>query len=188
MSEAFVILNYSRVIKAVQYNSENDSWTTWLSTLKKDIPKVSKDAKSLFKELDSGKLKVTDWQGYCNSVKMTDETLISFLQDNEHVEYATKDLATYQLYLKNTSKDLTLFQRAGKAAGNAIKSIGAAIGSMAATWAIGEVISLIVNLLTNFTYQQKHLMIYARFFNMIFATLYNMYHPIQTNHYNKQFT
>lgn len=77
-------------------------------------------------------------------MNLADETLISFLQDNEHVEYATKDLATYQLYLKNTSKDLTLFQRATKAAGNAIKSIGAAIGSMAAMWAIGEVISLIV--------------------------------------------
>lgn len=38
---------------------------------------------------------------------------------------------------------MTLFQRAGKAAGNAIKSIGAAIGSMAATWAIGEVLSLV---------------------------------------------
>ena len=38
---------------------------------------------------------------------------------------------------------MTLFQRAGKAAGNAIKSIGVAIGSMAATWAIGEVLSLV---------------------------------------------
>ncbi len=138
MSEAFVILNYSRVIKAVQYNSENDSWTTWLSTLKKDIPKVSKDAKSLFKELDSGKLKVTDWQGYCNSVKMTDETLISFLQDTK---YGTKDLASYQQYLKKSSQSMTLFQRAGKAAGGVIKSLGATLGSMAAAWAIGEAIS-----------------------------------------------
>lgn len=125
---------------AVQYNSENDSWTTWLSTLKKDVPEVSKEAKTLFKELDSGKLKVKDWQGYCNSVKMTDKSLIKFLTDEK---YATKDLATYQLYLKNTSKDLTLFQRAGKAAGNAMKSLLASIGSMAAMWAIGEVISLV---------------------------------------------
>lgn len=142
MSEAFVILNYSRVIKAVQYNSENDSWTTWLSTLKKDIPKVSKDAKSLFKELDSGKLKVTDWQGYCNSVKMTDETLISFLQDTK---YGTKDLASYQQYLKESSQSMTLFQRAGKAAGGVIKSLGATLGSMAVSWAIGEAISLAIN-------------------------------------------
>ena len=141
MSEAFIILNYSRVIKAVQYNSENDSWTTWLSTLKKDIPKVSKDAKSLFKELDSGKLKVTDWQGYCNSVKMTDKSLISFLRDTK---YGTKDLANYQQYLKESSQSMTLFQRAGKAAGTAVKTLGATLGSMAAMWAIGEVISLII--------------------------------------------
>lgn len=141
MSEAFVILNYSRVIRAVQYNSENDSWTTWLSTLKKDIPKVSKDAKSLFKELDSGKLKVTDWQGYCNSVKMTDETLISFLQDTK---YGTKDLASYQQYLKESSQSMTLFQRAGKAAGTAVKSLVATAGSMLVSWGVGEVISLIV--------------------------------------------
>ena len=89
---------------------------------------------------------ITDEKKFDSFVKkmnLADETLISFLQDNEHVEYATKDLATYQLYLKNTSKDLTLFQRAGKAAGNTIKSIGAAIGSMAATWAIGEVLSAV---------------------------------------------
>lgn len=140
MSEAFAILNYSRVIKAVQYNSENDSWTTWLSTQKKDIPKVSKDAKSLFKELDSGKLKVKDWKGYCNSVEMTDKSLISFLQNTK---YSEKTLANYPLYLKKSSQSMTLFQRAGKAAGNAMKSLLASIGSMAAMWAIGEVLSAV---------------------------------------------
>lgn len=45
--------------------------------------------------------------------------------------------------MKENTQGLTLFQRAGKAAGNAIKSIGAAIGSMAATWAIGEVLSAV---------------------------------------------
>lgn len=124
---------------AVQYNSENDSWTTWLSTLKKDIPKVSKDAKSLFKELDSGKLKVTDWQGYCSSVKMTDETLISFLQDTK---YSEKTLENYQLYLKKSSGSLILFQRATKAAATATKKLFATLGSMSAMFAI---VSLIGN-------------------------------------------
>ena len=141
MSEAFVILNYTRVIKAVQYNSENDSWTTWLSTLKKDIPKVSKDAKSLFKELDSGKLKVTDWQGYCNSVEMTDKSLIKFLTDTE---YSEKTLANYQQYLKKSSESMTLFQRAGKAAGTAMKSLGATLLSMGVTWLAGEALSLAI--------------------------------------------
>lgn len=153
MSEAFVILNYSRIIKAVQYNSENDSWTTWLSTLKKDIPKVSKDAKYLFKELDSGKLKVTDWQGYCNSVKMTDETLISFLRDTK---YGTKDLASYQQYLKESSQSMTLFQRAGKAAGGVIKSLGATLGSMATVWAFEEVFSLVFTVIDNAVHKVEY--------------------------------
>lgn len=86
---------------------------------------------------------ITDEKKFDSFVKkmnLADETLISFLQDTK---YGTKDLANYQLYLKESSQSMTLFQRAGKAAGNAIKSIGAAIGSMAAMWAIGEVLSLV---------------------------------------------
>lgn len=40
---------------------------------------------------------------------------------------------------------MTLFQRAGKAAGGVIKSLGATLASMAAAWAIGEAISLAIN-------------------------------------------
>ena len=141
MSEAFVILNYTRVIKAVQYNSENDSWTTWLSTLKKDIPKVSKDAESLFKELNSGKLKVIDWRGYCNSVEMTDKSLIKFLTNTK---YSEKTLENYQLYLKNSANNMTFFQRATTAATTIGKKFIATLGSMIAVWAISEVISLAI--------------------------------------------
>ena len=131
---------------AVQYDSKNNSWSTWLDIFKKDIPSASKEAVSAFEKIKKAQeagYNIDNMDRWIHQNKLADETLISFLQDNEHVEYATKDLATYQLYLKNTSKDLTLFQRAGKAAGNAIKSIGAAIGSMAVTWAIGEVLSLV---------------------------------------------
>lgn len=71
-------------------------------------------------------------------MNLADETLISFLQDTK---YGTKDLASYQQYLKESSQSMTLFQRAGKAAGGVIKSLGATLGSMAAAWAIGEAIS-----------------------------------------------
>ena len=131
---------------AVQYDSKNNSWSTWLDIFKKDIPSASKEAVSAFEKIKKAQeagYNIDNMDRWIHQNKLADETLISFLQDNEHVEYATKDLATYQLYLKNTSKDLTLFQRAGKAAGNAIRSIGAALGSMAATWAIGEVLSAV---------------------------------------------
>ena len=47
--------------------------------------------------------------------------------------------------MKESTEGLTLFQRAGKAAGGVIKSLGATLGSMAAAWAIGEAISLAIN-------------------------------------------
>lgn len=47
--------------------------------------------------------------------------------------------------MKQSSESMTLFQRAGKAAGGVIKSLGATLASMAAMWAIGEAISLAIN-------------------------------------------
>ena len=63
----------------------------------------------------------------------------------QDTKYGTKDLASYQQYLKESSQSMTLFQRAGKAAGGVIKSLGATLASMAAAWAIGEAISLAIN-------------------------------------------
>lgn len=88
---------------------------------------------------------ITDEKKFDSFVKkmnLADETLISFLQDTK---YGTKDLASYQQYLKESSQSMTLFQRAGKAAGGVIKSLGATLGSMAAAWAIGEVLSLAIS-------------------------------------------
>lgn len=100
---------------AVQYDSKNNSWSTWLDTLKNKIPSASKEAVSAFEKIKKAQeagYNIDNMDRWIHQNKLADETLISFLQDNEHVEYATKDLATYQLYLKNISKDLTLFQRA----------------------------------------------------------------------------
>lgn len=138
---------------AVQYNSENDSWTTWISKFKKEIPEVSKEAEGFFEKMNKVGATITSdtlkpmlestngaFDDYIKNNKLADKSLISFLQDTK---YSEKTLANYQLYLKKSSQSMTLFRRAGKAAGNSIKSIGAAIGSMAATWAIGEVLSLV---------------------------------------------
>ena len=87
---------------------------------------------------------ITDEKKFDSFVKkmnLADETLISFLQDTK---YGTKDLASYQQYLKESSQSMTLFQRAGKAAGTAVKSLVATAGSMLVSWGVGEVISLIV--------------------------------------------
>lgn len=136
---------------AVQYNSKDNTWSTWLDTFKKEIPEASEESINAFEKLAKAQAKGYDptindrMEKWIHQNKLADETLISFLQDNEHVEYATKDLATYQLYLKNTSGGLTLFQRATKAAGTATKKFIGTLGSMAAMWAISEAISLVIS-------------------------------------------
>ena len=128
---------------AVQYDSKNNSWSTWLDIFKKDIPSASKEAVSAFEKIKKAQeagYNIDNMDRWIHQNKLADETLISFLQDTK---YSEKTLENYQLYLEKSADNMTLFQRAGKAAGNAIKSIGAAIGSMAATWAIGEVLSLV---------------------------------------------
>ena len=36
---------------AVQYDSENDSWKTWISRIESDIPEASQEAQDTFKKL-----------------------------------------------------------------------------------------------------------------------------------------
>ena len=111
-----------------------------MSKLKQEIPQVSDNAKGFFDLINKG-LNVDnceDWDLLAKKFKLTDESLISFLQDTK---YSEKTLANYQQYLKESSQSMTLFQRAGKAAGTTLKELGAILGSMAAMWAIGEAIS-----------------------------------------------
>lgn len=51
---------------------------------------------------------------------------------------------------------MTLFQRAGKAAGGVIKSLGATLGSMAVDWAIGEVLQLVITGVDHFVNSAKY--------------------------------
>lgn len=84
--------------------------------------------------------------GYCDSIEIADENLISFLQDTK---YGTKDLANYQIYLKESSQSTTLFQRVTKTAGTALKSFGATLTSIGIAWLASEAISLAITGLDN---------------------------------------
>ncbi len=108
------------------------------------------------------------FDNFIKQSKLADKSLISFLQDTK---YGTKDLANYQLYLKESSQSMTLFQRAGKAAGTAVKSLVATLGSMAAMWAIGEVISLIVSGLDKLVNSAKYAKEAAEGFSSSYETL-----------------
>ena len=150
---------------AVQYDSKNNSWSTWIDKLKQDIPEASKEAEEFFGKMDKIGATITSdtlkpmlestngaFEDYIKNNKLADESLISFLKDTE---YSEKTLANYQTYLKNSANSMTLFQRAGKAAGSALKSLGATLGSMAAAWAIGEAISLAITGIDSFINKSK---------------------------------
>ena len=79
---------------------------------------------------------------FCKKYKVADKDLKNFLKTWD----GSGDIQeAFTARMKKSTEGLTLFQRAGKAAGGVIKSLGATLGSMAAAWAIGEAISLAIN-------------------------------------------
>lgn len=79
---------------------------------------------------------------FCKKYKVADKDLKKFLKTWD----GSGDIQeAFTAHMKESTEGLTLFQRAGKAAGGVIKSLGATLASMAAAWAIGEAISLAIN-------------------------------------------
>lgn len=137
---------------AVQYDSKNDSWSTWISRIKVEIPKVSEEADKFFTKIKNvgGSLNSASIQSmidtdsfdmYIEKQNLADESLISFLKDTN---YAEKNLENYQLYLKNSANSMTFFQKAVKKTGTVLKSLGGTLASMAIMWAASELISLAI--------------------------------------------
>lgn len=84
----------------------------------------------------------------CKRYKVADKDLKDFLKTWD----GSGDIQeAFTAHMKESTEGLTLFQRAGKAVGITLKELGATLGSMAAMWAIGEVISLIVTAIDKFT-------------------------------------
>ena len=147
---------------AVQYNSKDNSWSgigvdvfdaikDKILGVKQELPEISKDVKDFFDICNTDvELKALDSDGlikWANDVGLADESLISFLQDTE---YSEKTLANYQLYLKNTAKTTTLFQRATKAAGTAAKTLIANLASTAVAWAVAWAVAAVIRFIYNF--------------------------------------
>lgn len=149
MSEAIFIKYYIRFILAVQYNSDNNYWSTWIDIFKDKIPKVSNEAKNALddiqKKLSEGFV-LDNYEDFIKSNNLADESLISFLKD---VNYSKKDLSNYQQYLKDTGKATSSFSNLTKGAKAAVKSLGAALASMAVMWAITKAIELAAKAIDN---------------------------------------
>ena len=126
---------------AVQYNSKDNTWSTWLDIFKKEIPEASEESINAFEKLAKAQAKGYDptingrMEKWIHQNKLADESLIKFLKDTN---YRTKDLASYQQYLKDTGKATSSFANFTKKAGTVLKSFGATLGSMAVNWAISE--------------------------------------------------
>lgn len=134
---------------AVQYDSKNNTWGGFIIDAykaKKGIIEVSEEATKLFdkykdKDLSNAMNQIMSHGTFDNFIKknkLADETLIAFLQDTA---YGEKTLANYQLYLQETANSTTAFQRITTVAGNAIKTLFAALASMAVTFLVSELIS-----------------------------------------------
>lgn len=108
--------------------------------LRDEIPTASDEAVKAFEKIKKAQEKgysIDNFDKWIHQNKLADESLIKFLKDTK---YATKDLASYEQYLKNTGKVTSAFADFTKKASVAVKSLAATMASMAVMWAIGEVV------------------------------------------------
>lgn len=148
---------------AVQYDSEK-GWSSWLSVFKNQLKDVSEETTHFFQKMsDIGAHLTHDsiqsmidsnvFDDYIKGQGLADESLIKFLTD---AKYGKKDLESYQQYLKDTGGGISAFTTFTKKASTALKSLGAAMASMAVNWAIGKVIDLIATGIDKFGNASKH--------------------------------
>ena len=137
---------------AVQYDKENGWSGIIVDTIKakKGIVELSDEFKK-FQETASSKNwnfeyfynshsrdEIEQWIG---KLDLSDESLKKFLKDWD----GSGDIQeAFTAHMKKSTEGLTLFQRAGKAAGTAMKTFGATLASMGVAWLAGEVISLVI--------------------------------------------
>lgn len=139
---------------AVQYNSDSNSFSTIFDGLIGKISPVKKEIKEFFELANAKGIPLNEWSKVCNNVfddlckefKVTDSELKNFLRTWD----GSGDISeAFTAHMKQSTESMTLFQRGAKAAGMAFKTVVAAVGSMAITFAISEVISIISELITS---------------------------------------
>lgn len=139
---------------AVQYNSDSNSFSTIFDGLIGKISPVKKEIKEFFELANAKGIPLNEWSKVSNNVfddlckefKVTDSELKNFLRTWD----GSGDISeAFTAHMKQSTESMTPFQRGAKAAGTAFKTVVAAVGSMAITFAISEVISIISELITS---------------------------------------
>lgn len=96
--------------------------------------KYNNNRKDLSQSVSNSLLHKGGFDNFIKQTNLADESLIDFLKD---ANYGTKDLASYQQYLKDTGKSTSTFSTFTKKAGSVIKGFGASLASMGVNMAIG---------------------------------------------------
>jgi len=137
---------------AVQWDSENDKFTTWFSKIKAQIPEVSKEADNLLKKIASGDLKFTSFKSFSDTITISDESLKSFLKTWDGIG---DPIQAYNSYLQSAGKQTSAFASGVQKAGSVLKSLGATLASMAIMWGIGKGIELLVTGIDNLVHRAE---------------------------------
>lgn len=146
---------------AVKYDSENGFSGIALDVVGALRNKISGKGKEL-PELNEATKEVLSWlqedddiKGFNknqlkeffddDTIKSINTTKKSFMSFLDEVDLSGDVFTQYQNHLKESSQSMTLFQRAGKAAGTAVKSLVATAGSMLVSWGVGELLSAAIS-------------------------------------------
>lgn len=145
---------------AVKYDSENGfsgialdvvgALRNKISGKGKELPELNEATKEVLswlqeddiKGLNKNQLKEFFDDDTIKSINTTKKSFMSFLDE---VDLSGDVFTQYQNHLKESSQSMTLFQRASKAAGTAVKSLVATAGSMLVSWGVGELLSATIS-------------------------------------------
>lgn len=145
---------------AVQWDSEKgfngvavdvfDAVKNKILGIKKEIPEITdevKDLLSCFQDDSFNTLSKDEMKNFFDDeelLKNLSELKESFMNFIDKVDLSGDVFAQYQEHLQQSSQSMTLFQRAGKAAGTAMRTFGATLASMGVAWLAGEALSLAI--------------------------------------------
>lgn len=150
----------TRIFKAVKYDSENGFSGIALDVVGALRNKISGKGKELPELNDATKealswLQEDDIKGFNknqlkeffddDTIKSINTTKKSFMSFIDKVDLSGDVFTQYQNHLKQSSQSMTLFQRASKAVGTAVKSLVATAGSMLVSWGVGELLSAAIS-------------------------------------------
>lgn len=142
---------------AVQYDKEK-GFTTWFSSIKRDLPIISKEAEKLFDNISNGIVNfqdVKDFSHLFDVYKITDsrKELEEFLKSLDGISDIS---SSYQQWMIANGKSTSTFTSFTQKAGSILKSFGATLASIGINWAIGEIISLAIKGFDNLAHSEEH--------------------------------